>query len=308
MIKSRLLYILALTASAVFYIAYEEWISWIILAALLMLPWLSLGLSIRGILLMRIRLDVPERIAQGTEVKVHAEAQCAAVKVPYKCKIRITKPITGESRILNPEEMLPTEHCGALTVSAERTLVYDHLGIFRFKVRNAPANITRVMPSESTAPVPAELTRILARAWKAKRGGGFAENHEIRPYHPGDTLNLIHWKLSAKADELMLREPMEPDREMALLTLDINGTPDELDRKFARLLHYGNYLLGNEAAFEVLSLTANGIENWSVREQSDWRTCVDSLLCAPFAPTGSVKEQEIKTLWHCHIGGEPDEA
>ncbi|MBQ5808772.1 MAG: DUF58 domain-containing protein [Clostridia bacterium] len=307
MIKNRLLYFIAVTASAVFYVAYEEWISWIILAAMLMLPWLSLVLSLPAILRMRIKLDVPERITQGKEARVITKECYSAGFPPYRYKIKVTKPITGEEWAVSPYECLPSEHCGGLTVSTARTAVYDYLGLFRFRLRQAPSAIVRVMPKNEKLPIPEELKSIAARSLRAKRGGGFAENHEIRPYHAGDTLNLIHWKLSAKADGLMLREPMEPDRGLALLTIDINGTPDELDRKFSRLLNYGSYLLENGAAFEVLALTANGIEKWAVRENSDWKICVNSLLCAPFAPKGSVKEQKFQTLWHCHVGGEPDE-
>ncbi len=308
MAKNRILYILALVGSAVFYIAYEEWISWIILFAMLILPWFSLVLSLRAILRLRIKLEVPEHIAQGAAAKVITEANCPTGIPPYKCKIKITKPITGEKWLVCPEKCLPSEHCGGLTVSTARTVVYDYLGLFRFKVRKTPARIVRVIPKNETLPIPEEFNRILARSLRAKHGGGFSENHEIRPYRPGDTLNLIHWKLSAKTDELMLREPMEPDQGLALLTLDINGTPEELDRKFSRLTCYGSFLLAHEVAFEVLALTANGIETWIIREETEWKTCINSLLCAPFAPKGSVKEHKFKAFWHYHIGGEPDEA
>ncbi|MBR2633811.1 MAG: DUF58 domain-containing protein, partial [Lentisphaeria bacterium] len=43
---------------------------------------------------------------------------------------------------------------------------------------------------------------------RPKPGGGYGENYEIRQYRPGDNLNQIHWKLSAKVGDLMLREPM----------------------------------------------------------------------------------------------------
>ena len=194
-----------------------------------------------------------------------------------------------------------------ITEGLRNTLLIAILGLLIGIVIGTIIAIVRVMPKKEELPIPEELKSIAAHSLRAKRGGGFAESHEIRPYRAGDSLNLIHWKLSAKADELMLREPMEPNRGLALLTLDINGTSDELDRKFSRLLNYGSYLLKNSAAFEVLALTAKGIESLAVHEESDWIACIDSLLCAPFAPRGSVKEQDLKTLWHCHIGGERDE-
>lgn len=308
MLKNRILYVLAVAGSAAFYIAYEEWISWIILAALLMLAPLSLAFSLRAMLKTRITLDLPERVPQGAELTLAVEAHCPVAIPPYRCKIKITKPITGEVLSLRADDALPTEHCGALNVSAADTVVYDHLGIFGFKVRKAPSAIVRVMPKSKELPLPEEFKGLLARSMRAKRGGGFSENHEIRPYIPGDTLNLIHWKLSAKADELMLREPVEPELGTLMLTLDIKGSPEELDRRFCRLFRYGGFLLEHGIAFEVLALTANGIEAHTVREASDFHTCTDLLLNAPFAPSGTVAEHRANALWRCHIGGEPYEA
>lgn len=308
MAKNRILYALALLGSAVFHTAYAEWSSYIIFCALLMLPLISLILSAKAILKTRITLNVPERAIIGAEVRVTAEAHCPTGIPPFKYKISITKPITGEEWKIRPNDALPTEHCGALTVSAASSVIYDYLGIFSFRLRKAPSAIVRVMPKKEELPLPEEFRSILARSMRAKHGGGFSEHHEIRPYRAGDTLNLIHWKLSAKADELMLREPMEPELGLLLLTLDINGTPEELDSKFSRLIFYGGFLLEHGIAFEVLAMTANGIENWHIREESDLKTCSDLLLCAPFSESGTATEHKTNALWRYHIGGKAYEA
>ena len=308
MLKNRIFYLLALAGSAVFYLAYNEWSAWLILVFSLILPLISLLLSLRAILTLRIKLTAPERVMRGAEAETSSETYCPTGCPPYKCRIKVTKPITGEKWMLDEGDALPTEYCGALSVSAGGSSVYDYLGIFRFRIRHTPSAIVRVMPKGEKLPIPDEFNRILARAMRPKAGGGFSENHEIRPYRDGDTLNLIHWKLSAKADELMIREPMEPERGLALLTMDINGSPEEVDRKFSRLWCYGSFLLENGIAFEVLALTANGIEGFVIREETDRLSCFDTLLCAPFARTGSVTEHKPSALWHYHIGGEPDEA
>jgi len=43
---------------------------------------------------------------------------------------------------------------------------------------------------------------------KPKHGGGYAEEHELREYRPGDMVNSIHWKLSSKTDKVIVREPL----------------------------------------------------------------------------------------------------
>jgi hypothetical protein len=156
--------------------------------------------------------------------------------------------------------------------------------------------------------LPPNLTQHLARSWRPKPGGGYAENHEIRQYHPGDNLNQIHWKLSAKVGDLMLREAMEPERGLMLLTMDLCGTPEKLDIQFGRLLWLSNWLLENSIPFEVRVLTGNGIETWAVPDAWSLQKCIEALLCAPYAKEGSIRDRSFAAAWQHHIGGEPDEA
>ena len=303
----RIFYILALGGCIGFFIAYQKWFAWIVLLAVVFLPWLSLLLSLRSMLCLQLRLTVPDRLVQGTDAVVRLELHGVGIRPPFHCRIRVSKPNTGEERILRGGDPLPAEHCGGLSVRVEKAKIYDALGLFCIRVRKPPACVVRVLPENTDLPIPEEITHVLARAWKPKHGGGYGENHEIRPYRPGDTLNLVHWKLSAKADALMLREPMEPDQGMMLLTMDLNGTPAELDRKYSRLFCFGQYLVRHGVAFVVTVLTGNGIETWFVHEESELKDCVDALLCAPFAPEGTVRTQKYSAPWQYHIGGEPDD-
>ena len=156
--------------------------------------------------------------------------------------------------------------------------------------------------------LPPDLTGYLTQRWHPKHGGGYAENHEIRQYHPGDNLNQIHWKLSAKAGNLMLREPMEPDRGLMLVTMDLCGTASELDDKFGHLLWLSNWLLEHQIIFDVQVLTGNGIEGWTIRDEWDLHECMESLLCAPYAAEGSIQNRPLTAAWQHHIGGEKVEA
>ena len=308
MIVRRILYSLALIGCVIFYGAYQKWFAWIVLLAMAMLPWFSLLVSLPAMVSAKVSLIVPEQVKQGEEAAIRMKIQCSVPKPPIRCRIRITRPNTGERRILRMGERLPTEHCGGILVHPERVHVYDYLGLFRRRIRKLPDSVIRIMPEPMAVPMEDGLSDALPKAWRKKRGGSNAENHEIRPYQPGDNLTLVHWKLSAKVDELMSREPMEPDQGRMLLLLDISGTPEELDRKYARLLWLGNRLLASEVSFEVLALTGNGIETWGVQAQWSLERCLNDLLCAPFAPEGSVTERNIAAAWQFTIGGEPDEA
>ena len=130
---------------------------------------------------------------------------------------------------------------------------------------------------------------------------------QIRQFRPGDNLSNIHWKLSAKVDELMIREPMESARGLMLLTMDLCGTAPELDLKLGRLLWLSNWLLEQQIVYDVRVLTGNGIENWTIRDEWDLHKCIESLLCTPFSPEGSIQERSFTATWQHHIGGEQRE-
>ena len=307
MIKRRIIYLLALIGSFVFYMAYQQWFAWILLQVMVFFPFLSLLLSIGAMTGLRMKLDVASRIPMGHTEKVDLKVSCKLPQPPYRSKIRITKPLTGEKWTLKPGAKLPTEHCGKLHIQLYKPGVTDYLGIFRLKVRKTTEQAVFVLPQPVDMEIPPNLTKYLEPRWRPKPGGGYAENHEIRQYHPGDNLNQIHWKLSAKVGELMLREPMEPERGLMLLTMDLNGTASELDQKMGQLLWLSQWLLEREITFDIRVLTANGIENWTIRNEDDINKCVEILLGTPFAREGTIRDKFFKASWRHHIGGEQSE-
>lgn len=308
MVRRMIIYCLALLGSLMFYGAYLEWFSWIVLQVVLYLPWLSLLLSLGAIFRFRMEPVAAPKIPMGSTEIIQLKVSSKNPQPPYKSKIRITRPITGQSWILKPGDRLPTDHCGGLRAEFYKPRVCDYLGIFRFRVRKTTAQTFLVLPEPANMEIPPDLTRYLAQRWRPKPGGGYAENHEIRQFHPGDNMNQIHWKLSAKAGNLMVREPMEPELGQMLLTMDLCGTASELDDKLGRLLWLSNWLLEYPLTFDIRVLTGNGIENWTIRDQWDLQKCMETLLCTPFATDGSILDRSFTAAWRHHIGGEQGEA
>ena len=146
----------------------------------------------------------------------------------------------------------------------------------------------------------------MAQAWKPKPGGGLAENHELRLYRPGDSMNQIHWKLSAKTGKYIVREAMEPIRNRILVTMELKGTPEQLDRKFGRLLWLGSHLLELGLCFEVQVLTGKGMRSMQIGKREDLLAAMDLLLSSPPA----IKEDHLSVeaaAWQYRIGGGEDE-
>lgn len=308
MLGRRLWYLAAIAGCVLFYICYQEWFSWVALLGILGFPWLSLLLSLPGMLTFQVRAEGPAWVQQGEYAEIALFGGSRWPVPPFRGRLRLERKLTGESWTHRRSVQLSTAHCGAITATPEKLWVFDYLGLFRFKIRKAEGMQTMVRPR----PVPVEavpnLEQFLTRRWRPKPGGGFAENHEMRQYRPGDNLNQVHWKLTAKTGELIIREPMEPERERMLVTLDLKGTPEELDRKLGQLLWLGRFLLEKELPFDICTLTGDGVANHFVADDTDLTKAIDALLCCAPAEEGSLLEQRIDASWHYHVGGGPDEA
>ena len=165
-----------------------------------------------------------------------------------------------------------------------------------------------VLPEPVKPDILPDLSQYFSQTWHPKHGGGFSENHELRQFRPGDSLNQIHWKMSAKIGALMLREPIEPEQGRMLLSMELNGLPEEIDRKLGRFLWLSKWLIKHQVPYDFCVLTGNGIENWTIHEEDDLDQCLLQLFCMPCAPTGTLFEGKQMTAWQYHIGGEPGEA
>lgn len=301
-----MLYLAVLVICGIFYIAYGQWLSWIVLMTVLALPWFSLILSLPAILRFRLYPGCPAVLEMGGQGELWLMGSCPLPMPPFRGRLRLKHRITGKTWYYQDKEDLPTDHCGGIEVTAEAVKVCDYLGLFALPSRSREARIILIRPQ----PIKMQLQQVpyTARSWQPKPGGGYGENHELRSYRPGDGLNQIHWKLSAKTGGLVIREPVEPRQGLVLLTMDLRGAPEELDRKFGRLLWLGNRLLEEDIRFELRVLTGEGTELFCISEEAGWNRAVNTLLCRKAASEGSLQAQETAASWHCHIGGEPDEA
>ena len=63
-----------------------------------------------------------------------------------------------------------------------------------------------------------------------RTGINFDPDYEIREYIPGDDLKSIHWKLSAKKDELMVRERLSAGHDKINILLPLSDDRQDNDR------------------------------------------------------------------------------
>jgi uncharacterized protein (DUF58 family) len=306
MVKRWAYYLAVLAGCLIFYFAYRQWMAWIVLIGVALLPLLSLALSLPAMLWARWRLDMPEAVTQGAELPLNLWLDCPLPPPRWQIPVLAKHSLTRKEWLLQPGLDCPTEHCGALDCSFRRGWVYDYMGLFRMP-KKAPAAFRLWIRPKAVRPLQMpDPEKDLAVFWKPKPGGGFSENHELRLYRPGDSLRQIHWKLSGKTGQLIFREAMEISNRRLVLWLLHGGSPEELDRKLGRLLWVCNRLLEQKETVQVRCLTKTGTRIFQVDNERALDEMMKSLLCSPVTEGDSVPELGLGYL-HCHIGGEPDE-
>ena len=306
MVRRWCLYLAALLGCVILLIAYQGWLAWLLLMAVLWLPLFSLAVSLPAMLTARIDADCGGAVAVGDRITGQVTARCRFPMPAYRCVLRVKRIPTGESWVLKTGEQLPTEHCGKLECIPGKCYMYDYLNLFRLKVRRCGTSALIVEPQPVKMTVSAGMQRQIDHGWKPKPGGGFAENHELRLYRPGDSLNQVHWKLTAKTGKLTVREAMEPVRRRLVVMLEIRGDGAQLDIKMGKLLWLGRYFLQRQMPFEIQALTARGTAVISVGSQPELREGVMQLLCAEPAREGQIQIAQ-DAAWSCYIGGGTDE-
>ena len=281
----RIGYLTAVFGCLILYMFYTQWMTWVLLWWLIVLPVLSLLLSLPAMITAKFTVQCPKDVPMDGKASVRLQAQCRFPAPPVTYRQQVRHCITG-----NIENQIHTNHCGTLEIRMEKLRVYDYLGLFSYRVKDIPSGLITVTPN------PVELTRLpgqdpVAGTLIPKRGGGFSEEHELREYLPGDDLRQIHWKLSAKTGKTVVRQPMEQNSGAMVLTLLLRGTPRELDTQLGRLLWLSGALLAQGQKHRVSLLSGRGLEEFTVSDKESLQTMLYAALSAPQASPEAVRAE-----------------
>ncbi|MDD2980846.1 MAG: DUF58 domain-containing protein [Hespellia sp.] len=119
------------------------------------------------------------------------------------------------------------QDCGSMEISVESLQIYDFLGLFSWRHRVSRSGRVGIWPKYET--VPLEISRG-TREFQAdseeysteKSGDDSSEIFQIRPYQESDSIHNIHWKLSAREEELLVKESSFPLGCVVLLWFDFS--------------------------------------------------------------------------------------
>lgn len=117
-----------------------------------------------------------------------------------------------------------SHYCGRLELQIESLCAQDVFGLVNRPVKAGLWRAALILPDIYPASVRfADQVQMdpEGQEYSMKRAGGDpSETFAIREYHPGDSVKNIHWKLTEKMDEVMVRELGLPINHSVLLVFD----------------------------------------------------------------------------------------
>ena len=217
MIHRRIVYGLLLGAAVLFQIFYRGYLGTFLLVLLVVLPFFSLALSLPG--LLRCTLNLTPARSQILRGEHAAFALTLSAPLPVgRAALRLTlaNQLTGETltfrRTLSAGarrvEKAEARHCGQLRCTVDRVRLLDLSGLFTLPLRRGAEADLLILPRPVEVPLPPQGLdgRREGAGLRPRPGGGPGEDYDLRLYRPGDPLRSVHWKLSSKWDELVVRE------------------------------------------------------------------------------------------------------
>ena len=137
---------------------------------------------------------------------------------------------------------------GTMTVDTRRIRVQDAFGIFSVRKGSLPEAVTVIYPRLRDVGIylntPVETLGDGRRWADDRKGNDVSEVLQVREYQPGDDVRRIHWKLTEKMDQTMVRDFALPLNYSVTLLLELTKAEEEvMDRALEMYVSFSRVLM-----------------------------------------------------------------
>lgn len=239
--KNRVFYALLVVGLTVFAIMFQDYLSSLIWAASILMPVVLYFFLRLSLVKISLSLSTDKRtVYPGVPVKVTLSVANGFILPVVRSEIKLVckYPFYEDENVLNLSTpvfidntqnttyTLIPKHLGKVYFTVDEVKMYDFLGLFCKKMPLSAKCEINVMPDMERNNI------MIGRAFffkadesdnfsQQKGGDDPSEIFQIREYREGDKLQRIHWKLSAKKDDMMFKEGSLPIQTSATLFIDL---------------------------------------------------------------------------------------
>ena len=189
-------------------------------------------------------------------------------------------------------------HCGREALGKAVFSWTDPFGLFHFH---------QVLPTSSYLVYPRAVGNYHAALASLRRltGSDEVEYFGATPYKPGDNPHLINWKITARKEDVYVRDSYPADSEKIVLAADYEKEPALRDTVGDALYSLGLALLSARIPFRFAFATAKGPMTQAIHSREEW---MDSLSGFLRAGTGDALRESTLSPYIpiCYITGNPN--
>ena len=295
--KRRATWLLLILAAAVLYLFENGGGTLAVLLAVVLVPLIGILYAALGTKRGALEITMPERCPCGENLQgtIHAQTHGEAA-------LLVENLHTGEafslSLQLNRSETpftVHAAHCGAVRLTVSHILARDLFGLTAWKRPVHAEAETLVLPELFQPEIvltESAFAMLDSDEYSAvKPGSDPSETFGVREYRPGDSIKTIHWKLSQKSGNTMVRELSLPVEHQVLLRYlnPVRGETDpaEIHAMTVLLLSLSGALLQQGVSHDV---------GWNetvrqVDSEGAFLAALDDLLCLAPETESSASER-----------------
>lgn len=310
MLKNKIKYLLFLIIGGIYAILYNVYFIGIIYLAAALLPFALLGIIFYTSRKIKINLDTAPLVVEKEEyLNLPIYIKNTSVFPISRMDLFITyyNEFSGEVKNENIQVVLDqtssqtvscqltSHYCGNLLFQVNNIRLFDYLHLWKINKKIKQSVRVLVMPKiyeirgklikeNMTVPADNDIYSPI------KPGDDPSEVFDIREYREGDKPNRIHWKLSYKKKELMVKEFSNPINEFIGVLVELNcGKKDGfrlpiVDGILDCLLSVSVHLLAENHTHKIMwyDEEETAIRQMEIKRQKDSLAAAEAILSAKF--------------------------
>lgn len=271
----RLIYLAVVVIAGLFVVLYIDSLSLLLLLVTLALPLILFLLLLLARVLTKITVEPPSSLAtkgQAVSLKFHIRNRSFVALPSVRVKVTYNGAFSNEpefTEITFPLHALTkqtafcditSEHVGVVKVKVEDILLHDYFRLFTLKIKVREEYEITFLPEILPVSMEIRPNTLLGDDSdvfsKTKKGDDPSEVFDIRDYVGGDKLNRIHWKLSSKQDNLMVKDYSLPLNNDIVILAELSSKKGDdkltdIDTVVETVMCVSNFLCEAEIAHHI---------------------------------------------------------
>lgn len=287
-IRNIITYILLLLAVLYALIFYRQYTFFVALLLFLLLPvisgiWMKRAAEKVEVNVLPMRKEVNKN--QDFQIHFSIENKSWYPIANLECKVKIENSYYPSGQVQEFNFYAPGKRKqefgitvtgisnGCLVVVLQEYCIYDWFQFFKKNKKSSQQKEIMVRPTiakvEQEEILLAKGDGDLDQVWQQK-GSNPEEVLQIREYIPGDRLQNIHWKLSAKQEEWMVKDYSTPYTNRTVFLLELYAEePEYMDSVLDAYFSYAYYYLKERRKFSLSWYGNDGLKEQEIFTEED---------------------------------------